>query len=132
MTVSTATAAAPAQDLQVGPRLAAVAQQLLVVAIDRLAAVAADKAEDLAGQLEDVVANGGVGLGAAFGAGQAYMTGRNPVWGAIKGGFGALSTGAKVGVIALLVLLGLLSPVALLLVLVGLLVAAIVKASKSS
>lgn len=115
-----------------GQRLSAVAQQLLVVAIDRLAGAAADKVDDMADQLEGIAQNGGVGIGAAFGAGQAYMAGKNPVWGAVKGGFGALSTGMKVALIAGLVLLGLLSPVALLLILVGLLVAAIVKATRTT
>lgn len=131
MTVSTPSATA-AETEPPGQRLAAAAQHLLVVAIDRLAGAAADKAEDMAGQLEEIARNGGVGMGAAFGAGTAYMAGRNPVWGAVKGGFGALGTGMKVAIIAGLVLLGVLSPVALLLVLVGLLVAAIVKAVRTT
>jgi hypothetical protein len=49
----------------------------------------------------------------------------------MKGAWGALGTGPKIAIIVGLVLLGVLSPVALLLLLVGLLVAAIVSAVKS-
>jgi hypothetical protein len=104
-------------------------ERLAAALVDRAAGAAADKVDDVAGRLEGIAQNGGVGLGAAFGAGGAIMAGKNPVWGAVKGAWGALSTGKKVAIIAGLVLLGLLSPVALVLVLLGLLVAAIVKAT---
>lgn len=113
-----------------GQRLVASLERLAVVLIDRAAGAAVDKVDDLAGRLEGIAAHGGVGLGAAFGAGGALMAGKNPVLGAAKGAWHALGPGSKVAVVVGLVLLGLLSPVALLLVLVGLLVAAIVQAAR--
>jgi hypothetical protein len=106
-------------------------ERLAAALVDRAAGVAVDKVDDFAEKLEGIAANGGVGLGAAFGAGTAMMAGKNPVLGAVKGAWGALSTGKKVAIVVGLVLLGLLSPVALVLALVGLLIAAIVKAAKT-
>lgn len=106
-------------------------ERLAAALVDRAASAAADKVDDVAERLEGIAQNGGVGLGAAFGAGSAMMAGKNPAWGAVKGAWGALSTGQKVAIIVGLVLLGVLSPVALVLVLLGLLVAAIVKAANT-
>ena len=106
-------------------------ERLAAALVGRAAEAAVDKVDDVAEKLEGIAANGGVGLGAAFGAGTAMMAGKNPVVGAVKGAWGALSTGKKVAIVLGLVLLGLLSPVALVLVLVGLLIAAIVKAAKT-
>ena len=106
-------------------------ERLAAALVDRAAGVAVDKVDDFAEKLEGIAANGGVGLGAAFGAGSAMMAGKNPAIGALKGAWGALSTGKKVAIVLGLVLLGLLSPVALVLALVGLLIAAIVKAAKT-
>ena len=106
-------------------------ERLAAALVGRAAEAAVDKVDDVAERLEGIAANGGVGLGAAFGAGTAMMAGKNPVVGAVKGAWGALSTGKKVAIIVGLVLLGLLSPVALVLVLVGLLIAAIVKAANT-
>jgi hypothetical protein len=106
-------------------------ERLAAALVDRAAGAAVDKVDDLAGRLEGIAANGGVGLAAAFGAGTAMMAGKNPVIGAMKGAWGALGTGTKVAIVLGLVLLGLLSPVALVLVLLGLLIAAIVKAAKT-
>ena len=114
-----------------GERIRTSLQQLGVAAIDRAAGAAVDKVDDLSERLEEITANGGVGLGAAFGAGNAMMAGKNPVWGAVMGAWGALSTGTKVAIVVGLVLLGLLGPVALIVALVVLLVVAIVKAVKS-
>ena len=107
-------------------------ERLATALIDRAAGAAVDKVDDLAERLEGIASNGGVGLGAAFGAGTAMMAGKSPALGAIKGAWSALGTGAKVAIVAGLILLGLLSPVALVLVLLGLLIAAIVKAAKST
>ncbi|MHC1560887.1 hypothetical protein ACR9E3_18160 [Actinomycetospora sp. C-140] len=103
-------------------------QRLAVVLIDRLAAVAADKVEDFAGRLEELKANGGVGLNALLAGGLAKLQGQNPVWAAIKGAVGAMSTTTKVLVALLLILVAVLSPVALLVLALVLLVAAIVGA----
>jgi hypothetical protein len=128
---SEATAAAAAAGAGPGRLVVASLERLAVALIDRAAGAAVDKVDDLASQLEGIASNGGVGLGAAFGAGGALMAGKNPVLGAAKGAWRALGTGTKVAIVAGLILLGLLSPVALLLVLVGLLIAAIVKAVSS-
>ncbi|NMO90466.1 hypothetical protein [Actinomycetospora sp. TBRC 11914] len=106
-------------------------ERLAAALIDRAASAAVDKVDDLSEKLEGIASNGGVGLNAAFGAGTAMMLGKNPVVGAIKGAWSALGTGAKVGIVLGLILLAVLSPVALVLVLLGLLVAAIVKAART-
>lgn len=126
MTVSTAVA-----DLNAGERLKICGERLAVAVIDRLAGVAADKVDDLSDNLEKMASGGGLKLGALFGAGNALMAGKNPLFGAMKGAWGALGIGPKIAIIVGLVLLGVLSPVALVLLLVGLLVAGIISAVKS-
>jgi hypothetical protein len=106
-------------------------ERLGAALIDRAASAAVDKVDDLSEKLEGIAQNGGVGLNAAFGAGTAVMAGKNPLVGAIKGAWSALGTGAKVGIVLGLILLAVLSPVALVLILLGLLVAAIVKAARA-
>ena len=125
------TAATAVADLNAGERLKTCGQRLAVAVIDRLAGIAADKVDDLSDQVEDMASGGGVKLGAIFGAGNALMAGKNPLFGAMKGAWGALGVGPKIAIIAGLVLLGVLSPVALLLLLVGLLIAGIVAAVRS-
>jgi len=114
-----------------GQRIKACFERLAVALIHRGTDAIVDRADGLSEKLEEIRDNGGVGLGAAFGAGYAYMAGKNPVVGALKGAWSALGTGQKVGIVLGLVLLGLLSPVALVVALVALLVWAIVKAVKS-
>jgi hypothetical protein len=130
---SPASAAAPEETAEPTPgqRIKACFERLAVALIHRGTDVIVDKADGLADRLDEIKENGGVGLGAAFGAGYAYMAGKNPVVGALKGAWSSLSTGKKVGIVLGLVLLGLLSPVALVIALVALLVWAIVKAAKS-
>lgn len=97
-------------------------ERLLAAVIRRLAESALEKVDDLADGLERIAAEGGVGVGAAVGAGRALARGGNVVWGALKGGFAALGTAAKVLVGVVLAL----GPVLLLLSLVVLIVAALV------
>jgi hypothetical protein len=130
-TAADATAADAAAGAGPGKLVLRSLERLAAALVDRAAGVAVDKVDDFAEKLEGIAANGGVGLGAAFGAGTAMMAGKNPVLGAVKGAWGALSTGKKVAIVLGLVLLGLLSPVALVLALLGLLIAAIVKAAKT-
>lgn len=126
--------------------LAERAQTLIITVIDKLAAVAADKVEDLADSIQDAVAEGGGGLGALLpgGAGSggvlasalmagglAKLEGKNPVWAGIKGAVGAMSTTTKVVTALLLILTAVLAPVALLVLALVLLVAAIVGAVSS-
>ena len=118
-------AAGPVPDgpeLEPAERLKQSLQALLVALVDRAAGAAVRKVDELADQLEDVTARGGVGLAAALGAGRAILTGSNPLWGAMKAGFDALGALGKT-----LVIIGVvLSPVLLLLLLVLLLLAALV------
>ncbi|WP_018331851.1 hypothetical protein [Actinomycetospora chiangmaiensis] len=125
------TVAAAVADLNAGERLKICGERLAVALIDRLAGLAADKVDGLSDQVEKIGSGGGLKMGAIFGAGNALMAGRNPLFGAMKGAWGALGTGPKIAIIVGLVLLGVLSPVALLLLLVGLLIAGIVSAVKS-
>jgi hypothetical protein len=101
------------------------------VLIDRGAKGASRAVDRLSGKLEGI-ANGGGGLtGAAAGGLNAVAEGRNPVWGAVKGAIGGLSTRTKVLIVLALVLALLLGPVVLLVLLLGLLVWAIVAAVRS-
>lgn len=97
-------------------------ERLLAAAVRRLVDAALEKVDDLADGLERIAAEGGVGVGAAVGAGRALARGGNVTWGAVKGGFAALGTAAKIFVGVLLAL----APVLLVLALVALVVAALV------
>ena len=111
-----------------GQRLAKVASDLVVAAIDRLAGAAADKVDDVVAKFDEIKASGGVGLNAMISAGLAKLQGQNPVWAAIKGAVSSMSTSTKVVVALLLILTAVLAPVVLLVVALALLVAAIVGA----
>ncbi|WP_433781988.1 hypothetical protein ACQPX6_18985 [Actinomycetospora sp. CA-101289] len=127
---SAATSPAPPS---AGDRLRAVA----VAMVDRLAAAATAKVEEVSDRLGDMAADaakgalGGAGAGkgvfanAALQGGLAKLQGKNPVWAAIKGGVSAMGPGTKVLVGLLLILLAVLSPVALIVLALVLLVAAI-------
>jgi hypothetical protein len=106
-------------------------RRLANVLIDRGAKGASRAVDRFSGKLEGI-ANGGGGLtGAAAGGLKAVAEGRNPVWGAVKGAIGGLSTRTKVLIVLALVLALLLGPVVLLVLLLGLLVWAIVAAVRS-
>lgn len=111
-----------------GQRLAKVASDLLVAAIDKLAGAAADKVDDVVAKFDDIKAQGGIGLNAMIAGGLAKLQGQNPVWAAIKGAVSSMSTSTKVVVALLLILTAVLAPVVLLVVALALLVAAIVGA----
>lgn len=105
-------------------RLRSSAGKLLVALVDVAAGALSSKVDDLAGTLRGLTARGGAGPAAALGAGRALLAGTNPVWGALKAGFGALGALAKT-----LVVVGLaLSPVLLVVLALLLLVAALVLA----
>ena len=107
-------------------------ERLLTAVVNRLAEVASEQVDDLADGLERMTADagagpgigaeGGVGAGAAAGAGRALLQGGSVVWGAVKGGFAALGTAAKILIGLVLVL----APVLLILSLVVLIVAGLV------
>jgi hypothetical protein len=112
-------------------RLTSSLQRLLGVLIDRGATAALGAVDRLSGKLEDLAGRGGVVGGAAAGGVKAVVRGKNPVWGAVKGAIGGLSTTTKVMIVLALVLALLLGPVVLLLLLVALLVLAVVLAVRS-
>lgn len=88
---------------------------------------------DLAtGKLEDLAAGGGPLINAGYGALQATMSGKNPVWAAFKGGWSGASTKTKVIVVLCVVFILLLAPVVIVVLLLGALVAAIVAAVRSA
>lgn len=113
-------------------RLIAAAEQLAVAAIDRAAGAIVSKVDDLSGMLEGVGQGGGVGMNALLKGGMAALSGKNPVWAAIKGGVSAMSTTTKVMVALLLILTAVLAPVVLLVVALLLLVMAIVAAVRGN
>jgi hypothetical protein len=106
-------------------------RSLANVLIDRGAKAAVGAVDRLSGELEGIAGRGGALTGAAAGGLKAVAGGRNPVWGAVKGAIGGLSTRTKVLIVLALVLALLLSPVVLLVLLLGLLVLAIVAAARS-
>lgn len=122
---------APVAPPDLGAELRTAGERLLAAAVGRLAALACDKVDDLAAALERTAAEGGVGIGAALGAGKALARGGNVVWGAIKGGFAALGTAAKVLIGLVLVLAPVLLLVALVVAIVAALVWAVVHAVRA-
>lgn len=109
--------------------------------VDKLGDLAGDKLGDLAGgklgdlaadKLEDLAAGGGPLMNAGFGALQAGLSGKNPVWAAFKAGWSGASTKTKVIVVLCVVFILLLAPVTLVVLLLGLLIAAIVAAIRSA
>ncbi|MEJ2861990.1 hypothetical protein [Actinomycetospora flava] len=124
----------PAGPPSASDRLRAIA----VTAIDRLAAAAATKVDEMADRLGDMAADavqgnlpGGVGGNAALRAGLAALQGKNPVWAGIKGAVGAMSTTTKILLGLALILVAVLSPVAILVLALVLIVAGIVGAVRS-
>ena len=112
--------------------LKASVRRLLATLLERAFGVALDRVEDVARWLDEVAAHGGVRVNALFGGLGASLGGRNPVWGAIVGGFRALSPAARVAVVAALVLALILLPVTVVLLLLFLIVAAVVAAVRAS
>ncbi|MFC9841427.1 hypothetical protein ACFVKB_47935 [Rhodococcus sp. NPDC127530] len=90
------------------------------------------KIEEWMDPLVGEVAHGGVGMTAGLEGVRAALTGKNPVWAAIKGLVSGLSGQAKVALILLLVLGLLLGPVLLVVLLLALLVMAIVAAVRAA
>jgi hypothetical protein len=106
-------------------------QGLAGVLVDRGAKAALRTVDRLSGKLEDITGRGGALTGAAAGGLKAVAAGKNPTLGAVKGAIGGLSTKTKVLIVLAIVFGLLLGPVALVLLLLGLLVFAIVVAVRS-
>jgi hypothetical protein len=104
---------------------------LASVLIDGGAKAASGAVDSLSVKLEGIASRGGALTGAAAGGLKAVAGGRNPVWGAVKGAIGGLSTGTKVLDRARPILALLLGPVVLVALLLGLLELAIVAAVRS-
>jgi hypothetical protein len=100
-------------------------RKLLATVLERAFGLALEKVETLAQSFDEIAARGGVPLNALLGGVRAGMQGRNPVWGAIRGAFGALSPGVRVAIIVALVLALVLLPVTVVLLLLVLIVAAV-------
>jgi hypothetical protein len=101
-------------------------RELLAAALERTFGIALDKVEQLSRKLDEIAARGGVKVGALLGGVRAAVSGRSTVWGAVMGGFSALSPGAKAAIVIALVLALLLLPVTVALILLLLIIVAIV------
>ncbi|HET7667625.1 MAG TPA: hypothetical protein VFK56_16470 [Mycobacterium sp.] len=78
--------------------------------------------------LFEALEHGGAGMKAGFEGIRAALTGKNPVWAAIKGLWSGLSGPAKTALVLLVILGLLLAPVLLVVLLLALLVVALVAA----
>ncbi|MEU4603456.1 hypothetical protein AB0F43_10790 [Kribbella sp. NPDC023972] len=120
-TASGATKSAPVAT-SLAPALSDLGEAALLYAT----AKASLKVEDWADGLDDFVASGGPTTQAVFEGLKAKLRGKNPVWAAIKGAWSGASPKLKLAVVLILILTLLLGPVALLVLVLGLLVAALV------
>jgi hypothetical protein len=107
-------------------------QKPLGALVHRGVAATLQTVDRLRDKLKDVTSRGGVVMGAAGGLVKALAAGTNPIWGAVKGAIGGLSTKTKVLIVLALVLGALLGPVVLVVVLLALLVFAVVAAVRTS
>lgn len=107
-------------------------RRLLATLLDRAFGIALERVEDLAGWLDEVAARGGFRLNALLGGVRSAIGGRNPVWGAIVGGFRALSPAARVALVAALALALVLLPVTVVVLLLFLIIGAVVAAVRAS
>lgn len=94
--------------------------------------VLATKFQEWMDTLVETVANGSAGMRAGLEGIRAALTGRNPLWAAIKGLVSGLSGKAKAALVLLLVFGLLLAPVLLVVLLLVLLVAALVAAVRGA
>ncbi|MFI6430713.1 hypothetical protein [Rhodococcus oryzae] len=90
------------------------------------------KIQEWVDALVEEVAHGGAGMKAGLEGLKAALTGKNPVWAAVKGLVSGLSGKAKIALILLLVLGLLLGPVLLVVLLLALLAMVIVAAVRSA
>lgn len=107
-------------------------RRLLATVLDRAFGIALETVEDLAGWLDEVAARGGIRMNALLGGVRSVIGGRNPLWGAVVGGFRALSPATRVALITALVLALVLLPVTVVLLLLFLIIAAIVVAVRAA
>ncbi|MCU1699310.1 MAG: hypothetical protein JWR34_5373 [Mycobacterium sp.] len=105
--------------------------RLLDAVLDR-GVVLTRKIQEWMDTLVEAVEHGGAGMKAGLEGIRAALTGKNPVWAAIKGLVSGLSGTAKVALVLLLVLGLVLAPVLLVVLLLALLVAALVAAVRAA
>jgi hypothetical protein len=105
--------------------------RLLDAVLDR-GVVLTRKIQEWMDTLVEAVEHGGAGMKAGLEGIRAVLTGRNPVWAAIKGLVSGLSGTAKVALVLLVVLGLVLAPVLLVVLLLALLVAALVAAVRAA
>jgi hypothetical protein len=91
-----------------------------------------NKIEEWMDTLADAVGDGGAGVNAALGGVRGLLTGKNPMWAAVKGLVSGLSGKAKVALVLLVTFGLLLGPVLLLVLLLALLVVALVAAVRAA
>lgn len=119
-------ASGPLDELRAGLRT------LLATVLDTTFGLALEKVEALARSFDDMAVRGGPRLHALLGGGMAELEGRNPVWGAVRGAFAALSPAARAALITALVLALLLVPVTVVLLLLVLIVVAVAAAARGA
>jgi hypothetical protein len=107
-------------------------RDLLEATLHVVNAKLSQKTGEWAGELEDYEATRGSGERAGYEGVKAHLQGRNPIWAAIKGAWGGASAELKFAAVLFLVLMLVLAPIPTLLVALGLLIAAIVKALRSN
>jgi hypothetical protein len=103
-------------------------RELLATLIERGFGIGLEAVERLG---HEIAVRSGVKVNALLGGARAAVAGRSPAWGAIKGGFSALSPGAKAAVIIVPVLALLLLPVTVALLLLALIAVAVVAVVKT-
>jgi hypothetical protein len=123
---ATNTAIGATKSAPVATSLAPALSDLREAALLYATAKVSRKVEDWADDLNDFVASGGPTTQAVFAGLGAMLRGKNPVWAAIKGAWSGASPQLKLAVVLILILTLLLSPGVLLLLLLGLLIAALV------
>jgi hypothetical protein len=104
------------------PALGRLAEAVLQVAATKLS----HKTEDWIDGLEEYAASEGATGRAAYEGLKAHLLGKNPVWAAMKGAWWGASPWLRVVAVLVLMLFLVLAPVTLLLLVLGLLVAAII------
>jgi hypothetical protein len=105
---------------------------VLEATLQKVTAKASQKTEDWSRDLESVAASGGAAGQAGLRGATAELHGKNPIWAAVKGAWSGASVKLKLAAVLFLVLLLLLAPVPTLLLLLGLLMAALVKAIRAA
>jgi hypothetical protein len=106
--------------------VAAALGRLAEAALQAAAAKLSHKVDEWIRDIEEYAASGGATGGAALEGLKAHLLGKNPVWAAMKGAWWGASVPLRLAAVLVLLLVLLSAPGVLVLLLLGLLVAAIV------